>query len=284
MRWSLLLLLAVVSTRSDRVVMPWFCLERCGDNSTAIDAEIAEIVAHTDLFAHASFELYNLGPGGQLQVNNLTQVGDILNLALIETYPMISSYPYPPEFMTWMRELFNGSAAGDDFIRQCIDAVLANNWSGLNVDWEPQSGVQPTHQDALDYARFLNRLGAALHSVEARLTVDVGHWNALFDYTVLGQIANVDRIIVMGTYTANFTTFQKQLHLAVQQIGVDKLGVGLSTMNLNTKQPFSETEIRERFELVKSYEIQEIDLWLMPVPDNWLPYVRDFIHPRNSHE
>lgn len=79
------------------------CLERCGGNATSIAADLAAISAHRSSLAAVSFELFNLGPNGTLVVNNLTSVHAALTAMGLETHAMISSFPYPPQFLDWMR-------------------------------------------------------------------------------------------------------------------------------------------------------------------------------------
>lgn len=77
------------------------CLERCGDNSSMIMYELIQISEHRDIITGVSFEMFNLGPNSTLVQNNLTIVGPVLVAMGLETYPMVSSYPYPPEFIDW---------------------------------------------------------------------------------------------------------------------------------------------------------------------------------------
>jgi hypothetical protein len=44
-------------------VMPWMCLERCGENSASIANNIKQIVDNSDVFGAVSFERFNLGAG-----------------------------------------------------------------------------------------------------------------------------------------------------------------------------------------------------------------------------
>lgn len=88
--------------------MVWMCLERCNDTSHDIQNSIAQASLLGPKLPLVAFELYNLGPNGQLITNNgLTNVGPVLKGLGKQTFPMISSYPYPPEFLSWMRQLWN---------------------------------------------------------------------------------------------------------------------------------------------------------------------------------
>jgi len=43
-------------------VMPWMCLERCGDNATQIAFQLTQFAANSSVLNAASFEDFNLGP------------------------------------------------------------------------------------------------------------------------------------------------------------------------------------------------------------------------------
>ena len=42
---------------------------------------------------------YNLGPNSTLVLNNLTDPSSTFVQSGLETFPMVSSFPYPPQFM-----------------------------------------------------------------------------------------------------------------------------------------------------------------------------------------
>jgi hypothetical protein len=159
-----------------RFVMPWMCLERCGDSSADIAFQLNQLAVNVSVFTGVAFEDYNLGANSSLIKNNLTQVAGPLAALGLQRWAMISSYPYPPAFLTWMRQVFVQPAP---FISACIAAARAENLTGFNVDWEPTSGngaPTPEPQDALDYAAFLTTLADALHAEGFLLSVDVATW------------------------------------------------------------------------------------------------------------
>jgi hypothetical protein len=97
-------------TLARKRVMPWMCLERCGDNATAITAQLhvrpppplftlprlrsfadvglgQALAEHKELISGVAFELFNLGAKGTLVTNNLTQVLPFLQREGFKTYP-----------------------------------------------------------------------------------------------------------------------------------------------------------------------------------------------------
>ena len=91
---------------SKKRLMAWLCLEFCEETPEVIARNMAEIEARKDLFTSISFEKYTLGPNSTLVDNNLTEVSNKLVLMGVEAWPLLSSFPHPPEFIDWMRFVF----------------------------------------------------------------------------------------------------------------------------------------------------------------------------------
>lgn len=248
-------------------VMPWMCLERCGATPADIANSLKAIAEHVDSLSAVSFEMYNLADNSQLVVNNLTRVHRELTALGLETYAMVSSYPYPPQFLDWMRDLF---ANPQPFISACVSEAVKHNITGYNIDFEPTVNAQPA--DTVNYAAFLTKLADALHTNGKKLTVDVATWNPLWNYTLLSQ-TTVDRINVMGTYTANDTTWVQQFERAYDAITINKLGIGLETDNAN----YTDSQLQMRFDTITKHGVQEVDLWKVDVPDSWWPYIETYV-------
>ena len=255
------------------LVMPWLCLERCGDSASTISAEVAQFSAHREL-NWASFEMYNLGPGSTLIKNNLTAVAAPLRAAGAATVAMVSSFPYPTNFVATMREVF---AAPQPFIDAVIAACEREGLSGVNIDWEPPSNANPkaTHADALAYAAFLDTLAAALqaHSPPLIASVDVATWSPIWDLQAIAA-TRVDAIFFMGTYTEGFALWQKVLAEAVADVGLEKLVVGLETTKATSGGPYNASELTLRFDALRAAGVRRVGLWDAPVPELWFPFLQ----------
>jgi hypothetical protein len=135
----------------------------------------------------------------------------------------------------------------DPFYSLASHEVANHKYSGLHIDWEPVHGV--TNNDAGDYARFLCNFASTLKSSvnkQAMLTVAIALWSPLWDWNALAT-TKVDRFNVMSTYTGNFTAFTNFLNLAQKTFPAQKFGIGLETINPNTKQPYSKQEVMFHF-------------------------------------
>lgn len=128
------------------------CLERCGGNASSIEAGLKQWKAHPTVIGAVAYEVlqccrhvlaiafphqhqcspemttlvchaqrFNLGADSTLVVNNLTMVRSTLQSMGVATNPMVSSYPYPPQFLSWMRQVF---ANPQPFIDSCVQQYV----------------------------------------------------------------------------------------------------------------------------------------------------------------
>jgi len=249
--------------------MPWMCLERCGFSEEEIKTHLQQIKDHKDVLSGAAFELFNLGPHSQLIVNNFTEVIPFLKALDLETYAMISSFPYPPDFLDWMRQLWKNP---QPFFTAAIKQAKHYGFLGYNVDFEPTAKATP--QDATDYANFLADFAEVLHKEGLKLTVDIANWNDVWDWKKMNDTTTVDKLMVMSTYVTGWPLWLQFFLKSVDDIELSRLGVGLQC---NTKVPLTEMDLKERFAMIKEYGIQEIDIWASPVPDYWWPWIEQFV-------
>ena len=245
---------------------PWMCLERCGDSAADIAAQLEQLAANASSFSAVQFEAFNLGPNGSLVVNGLTDVGPAVRALGLEAWAMVSSFPYPPQILEWMRALF---VAPDAFISACVAEVQARKLAGLHVDMEPGGGgggPTPTPQDALDYAAFLSKLASALHAKGRRLSVAAAGWSNIWNLTALGS-SGVDLVEFMGTYTANFTTWKRQLDEVVAAVPLEKLVVGLETGVIDA------AELALRLEPLRAANVRKLGVWRLGIPVDWWAFL-----------
>jgi len=220
------------------------------------------------LLSGVSFELFNLGPKSTLVVNNFTQVIKPLTADGLETYAMISSFPYPPDFIDWMRQLF---ANPQPFFDAAIAQALHYGFTGYNVDFEPT--VNGTAADAQDYVKFLNEFAKQLHAHKIVLTVCIASWNPIWNWPLLGT-TEVDKLMVMSTYATTWSIWENAFNNAVADIPLNKLGIGLEC---DTKVPLTEKDLDERITKLLAAKVQEIDIWQSPIPEHWWPWIEKFV-------
>ncbi len=261
----------LLSLASSKRVMTWMCLEFCEESSDDINFNLQQINIHSDILSAVSFEKYTLGPNCSLVDNNLTSVSGFILEHGLEAWPLLSSFPHPPEFINWMREVFQSPYV---FIDQCITQAKLYNYTGYNLDWEPTDNV--TAQDGQDYSTFIGIFADALHSQGLKLSVDVATWSVIWDYDAIAA-TNVDYAISMGTYTSSDTSFSTQLNSIMKSFGKSRAGVGLETVNASTEDRLSMDEVIWRFDEIVESGAVEIDLWKMPVPPLWWPLLHRFV-------
>jgi hypothetical protein len=248
---------------SSKRIMPWLCLEFCDETPEKIALNLGQIAKHREILAAVSFEKYTLGPNSTLVDNHLTEVSSTINALRLEAWPLLSSFPHPPEFMDWMRQVFVQPAP---FINSCIAEAKKYHYAGYNLDWEPTDGVLDA--DAKAYADFIDLFADALHKDNLKLSVDVATWSKIWNYTAISS-TSVDRGISMGTYTSSDSSFSKQLDLIT--IFGPRAGVGLETTNASSGGMLSVQEVEWRFEQIVAANVTEVDLWRLPVPATWWP-------------
>lgn len=164
-------------------VMPWLCLERCGNAST-IALNVAQLRTHAALLNDASFEAYDLAPNGSLVNNGFSAVAPALASAGLRTWAMITTVD-----IYRLRSTFAQPAGGDGFIAQAARECAARRFSGFNIDFEPCQDKRTAHvcnsHDAAAYAAWLGRLAAALHGAGCALQVCAASWSPFWNYTLV---------------------------------------------------------------------------------------------------
>jgi spore germination protein YaaH len=265
----IVLVLIISLVKAKKGVMPWMCLERCNDTSSDIQNQLKQIYDHRHELSAVAFELFNLGPNSQLITNHFTRVDNIIAEWGLETYAMVSSYPYPPEFIQWMRQLFNNP---EPFIATALQQAQKYGFTGYNVDFEPT--VNGTLQDAKNYVIFLSKFADALHQIGKKLTVCIASWNAVWDWKGIGT-SGVDKVMVMSTYVVKWDLWQKFFLQAVNEIPLKVLGIGLQS---DVRPPLTNEQLSQRFKMLKQYNVQEIDIWRTGIPQIWWPFIAEFVH------
>eukprot|EP01033_Poteriospumella_lacustris_P012891 gene12891-9222_t len=257
------------SSTSPRV-MTWLCLEFCQESPETIQKNLQQVLTNRDVFDAVSFEKYTLGPNSTLVDNHLTVVSPMIVAMGLEAWPLLSSYPHPPEFIDWMRTVFQNP---QPFIDECIRRAHLFKYAGYNLDWEPTDNV--TADDGAAYAAFIDTFATQLHAAGLQLTVDVATWSTIWNYPAIAA-TSMDRAISMGTYTSSDDSFTSQLTKLTSAFGPARSGAGLMTVNASSNDPLPLEEVSWRIASIQAANVPEIDIWSSPVPDEWLPLLRDF--------
>lgn len=266
-------------------VMPWFCLQRCGFNETQIRDHADQLVT-LNLQEHVgigvvAFERYNLGPNSTLVLNldlfdmNRHLQNNATLAALVPTrIAMVSSFPYPPQFLSWMRQLFDSP---ETFIAPLISDLVLNNISGVNIDFEPTS-PNATAKDASDYASFLMHLKNRLAAHGKVLTVAGATWSNIWNLTAIAQALATSSgatgyFTSMNTYTYEDSVFLEELELNLNTFAhfgsLQSLTVGLETW----PGKFTEAQLSAHFSALASHSVCQVAVWDMPIPANMIPFL-----------
>ncbi|KAN0022021.1 hypothetical protein ACTFIU_004175 [Dictyostelium citrinum] len=261
------LIIIVVKCR-DQSVLTWMGLERTNETITS---DLEQILSLTQILDSVAFERFNLGPNSTLIVNNFTDVQYPLQSAGLKTLPMVSTCcPFGrPEVIEYARQLINNP---QPFIDSAIQHAIDEGFDGWNIDIEPVGGNE---QDSIGYAKFIDLFATQLHQHNKTLTVCAATWTPFWNLSLLAQ-TSVDKIYTMSTYAGTFQGFQSALQFAIQSIPLNKLAVGVMTVDENN-QPFSTQELSQRFQLIINNNIKSLGIWSSPIPSNWLPFLKQFV-------
>jgi len=250
------------ATAGKRGVMPWMCLERCGEK---IESDLAGIIqAGKSVFPSVSIEAYDLDYGATIKDCGYSKVGAKLVENGIHVQPMITTAN-----INKLRDLWKDPKG---FISQAMGVAHNNSkWiTGFNIDFEPEGGDDPTHDDAVNFANFVDLFGKALHADGFYLTVDIANWCALFEDDLLTKV-DADRFITMSTYSVNLERFGEIVKDKATVYG-PKAGIGLST-----SYGWSADDVKQRLDIVRQANIDTFAIWQAPVPSDWYPYLKDFV-------
>ena len=249
--------------KGDKTVMAW--IE--GDMTEVADFVLrgagkgaVNAVSHTSVFrlhANATAAQLTVDDAALEQHRQHWQQGTAKTLG-IRTYPCVG---YGGN-ITGLRTLFEAGNQAN-FIKGLVAAVEKSDVDGINIDFEPQTDVRrpsdnPTIDDGIEFARFLNALGAALHALPGRrrqlsmdsesisgacwstagandnTTTPPGHpWNRVpcpwirYFWLLEAFVAfspELDLIIPMDTYSTNTSDFKTSLWLYQKYFKVEDIG------------------------------------------------------------
>jgi hypothetical protein len=268
-------LVGLVVADYPRQTMVWMCLERCKETPSIIDRNlnvIAQVVPRS--LTAVSFERYDLGADSALVRNptftdvlpRLKQVQD--KAKSLRLLPMITSVR-----IDYMRQVF---ANPKPFIDACISEARKYNYTGYNIDWEPEHGVVAS--DAPLYSKFIALLAQQLDKQNLDLNVDIASWSVLYNFTALAHAVSIpgrsNRVITMDTYAGSQTGWNNAFNKALTVTPRNLIGIGLMDMNPNSGQPLTLSEAEYRFnEIQKHSDLREVDVWYL---DNNIAKVDSF--------
>jgi len=215
---------------------------------------------YSSLFQAVSFKWCEVNSSGLLVREQVTDVRPLVQSLGLQSFPMICS-----ENLDNMRQVF---ASPNGLIDEAIAKALEWGDTGFNIDFEPDESIfNVTSQDAADFESFLEVFAAAAHSNGLILSVDVDRWGLIWNHTL--NAPSVDKILDMDTYQPQIGGVEMMLHKDMNQYGVKRLGMGI-----NTKYGYTDQQVQQLYQLIADSTIREVDIWAMPIPDNWWPMLQ----------
>ncbi|KAL0237833.1 hypothetical protein GEMRC1_012307 [Eukaryota sp. GEM-RC1] len=262
MNCLLVLFVSLLVLSNAKLIMPWMGLERTHED---IKGDLEQIRRLRYILSDVSFEEYDLDWNAHIIRNDFYPVNDIIADLKLGRQPMITTVN-----IAKLTQLFESTESMDQFINEAVQLALKFNYTGFNIDFEPSG--REAFPLAPGLVQFVDRFAKALHRHNKILSLDLAQWTQFFNYEELAK-TSVDFFAEMSTYAGNFESFKKAFHKSLDIFG-DRLCVGLMHINPNTGKPYSDEEIKARFDYIMQFdEPMGICIWMMPVPENWIPHL-----------
>ena len=207
-----------ISSEDNYQSMVWVC-QFCGSqvNYTTMVEKYHNLI--TDL----SFEDYYLGANGSFHSLHLNLPLNLSAKYGFKTFPMIIS-GYAP----YMHTLFTNKTDQKSFISDAVNAAVANNFTGYNIDFEV-----PFYTDSNAVTEFVNNFSNALLASGKLLTLDVigfstgfspAAYGSAYNYSALAN-TSVSLIVVEDYYSIG--DFYTAVNYSVAHIPLDKLMIAV---------------------------------------------------------
>ena len=151
-----------------------------------------------------------------------------------------------------INNLLSNPSLQTQFIEQAVSAAKSSGLDGYNVDFEPSAG---TWNLASQYGVFLTNFANAMHAIGKQLSDDVATWDggALWNLGIEGS-STVDLVLTMGTYDGSYSTFTHQLQLILNSVPLEKVAVGLLTVD-------DDATLSQRMQAIQSAGVSTVMVW-----------------------
>ena len=176
----------------------------------------ASLVHNTDLFNASQYigQVFSQGAGGctnqPLEMIGAENKKRAMPLPMPKRIAMVSSYPYPKDFLHWMRQLFSSdNGTSSSWIQELGRVCQVEGIDGVNIDFEPPTSA--TAQDAADYGLFLDRLRRGLWKFKPS---SIGVRGKRGFVRQNGQLQEEEEGIVLTVTTATWSTLWNLTEIA----------------------------------------------------------------------
>jgi len=252
-------------------VMPWIY------QSNMLQQSLHELnITHSN-YTMVSYEFYQLQPDEQItpfmgytNASNPANITPLIHKYGLGAVPMIVS-----SSGQLIYRFTSNSYVMSLAIQQMAEYAVLYNYTGYDIDWEPQSTNNTT---GLLFDNFINQFSLVLDKFGKKLFVEVAGWDPGFwNYTNLGR-TNVTSINIMdygGVYSGN-NSFLSNMMQGINEIPSGKLSISLENVNPNTCYNFTNKQMRERFSALEQNNIKFIGIWDMPLNISIVSQIEDY--------
>jgi peptidoglycan-N-acetylglucosamine deacetylase len=196
----------------------------------------------------------------------------------IKVLPLVNNFIDGQWDSDVLHRLFTVPGAEDRFIEEMIYYVVANNFDGINIDFEAIKSSDRDH-----FTQFMSKVYKAFHKVDLMVTLDVPPNDESYDYASLSKYA--DRVIVM-LYDQHYsmsapgpvaqTDWVKE-NLNQTDIPSEKLVAGLGTYGYNWEENSNEPAAEMTFgDIMKMGREANLHInWSMEAGNPYLRYTQN---------
>ncbi|MGC8691670.1 MAG: glycosyl hydrolase family 18 protein [Thermoplasmata archaeon] len=235
----------------------------------------SDLSQHSKIINGLQYEAFGLTSDGNLAYWGDSGVTGVVKGLGIPAYPMIvNSYS-----ISKTRALLDNPNVQKQFINSAIQYAQQNGYSGYSIDFEPPNGADFTIQDSQNFVDFLNNFANALHQYGLKLLVAIDPAyngnpisNLYYYFYHPDERILADYVEIMA-YEGHFSgpsSFQSAVNSIVSATGsylsLSQIIIILSTINPNTKAPFTDSQEQERINYTEQNNIKGLSVWSMSQP------------------
>lgn len=159
-------------------------------------------------------------------------------------------------------------------IAQAVELAKEHGWAGYNIDDESHTAPRATIKSLEAWVGFINAFADGLHAHGLKLTADIQSITLPFNYQpspILSKLlssSSIDRWINMDTYYFSTGRFLDALDFYTTVTPAHMAGIGM--MN---RVDLTYDGLQARFHAIRSSHAGELDMFIMPINDSFLPYL-----------
>ena len=271
---------------SDRRLMAWVGGDVDNDRAQygGMAAVVQQLQTNPGLFTGVmGFCGWAFDPHGRFYTKNVTKYGQCAGTVNDTSTPILGGADLFAELKRQQME-FQPVIGLDDpyaamknmtpYVESFAAAAKQHGWAGFNLDWEG-ANTTGTEQAFVNFVQLNNAFADGLAAHGLRYSTDVQwvtEWTGGKPTAELDALLGAGRAkwITMDTYYYSTGRVLDALDFYATRVSHEHLGIGMSSF----EGPPNADGFAARFHALRSYGIQEVDMFAMPTTETWMPWLR----------